>query len=239
MFDRGFKERKEKKVTLPEDEASLILRMLVCMYTGVYKFANHIPEFQNPKSLPDRYEFQGSDKTNIKAAELAVRLFQLGDKYEICELKVAAHQGLLEVANGLEHLHDSKAFAQLVHDIYDLTAAKHHSMTDIVVHVAKRAVHDCGALQSDTFQQLLRDQHDFCLEMASTTYTNTAPICKICNKVGSAVNWRCLCGQLESCWNLQCKLERDRRSICMTCARVGTLEYLFKNYRNSRAVPRM
>lgn len=194
LFDSGFRESHEDRVVLPEDEACLILRMLECFYTGTYAIRTGWETdswFAPFETVDDKYKRKLSDLGRTKEAQLAVRLYHLGNKYQVWPLEAAAHQKLLKVAYGLGAYHHTESFARIVHDTYDLTATVDHWVTDIIIHVAKRALHKGGALRSNNYQQLLRDQQDFCFEMASTTYTTSPSEKEVCGGAQRAV---CLYG---------------------------------------------
>lgn len=229
LFDSGFKESRENKVSLPEDEACLIIRLLMCIYSGCYKFFNltrqtrFAPPFGN---MVDNYMRNRTHNKDIKRTELALRLYQVADKYQIQPLKQSARRSLLQIATALGyHNYQPKHFADWVHLVYDSDPAPDNTLTDIIVHVAKYAVHEHEALKCETFQRLLRDVPDFRFEMASTTYTTQTPLCLKCFKCGWAVNRRCSCGELEGCRRQQCIKEREERSICLQCNSLGSLSY--------------
>lgn len=119
---------------------------------------------------------------------------------------------------------EGSIFTSVVHLVYAETDPSDWSLRDIVVKQALELREFFQALNTASFQKLLRDIPDFAIDVASSKIGRVGK-CKYCRRWVWARLTRCPCGKLIGCPDQECNNDRNKRSLCVRCARFNVVKF--------------
>ncbi|KAJ9657712.1 hypothetical protein H2198_004127 [Neophaeococcomyces mojaviensis] len=237
-INSSMREGIENRIEFPDDEAELIARVLIFIYSGVYEtediskgLAGPIAQFNH---VEDKYD-KAIEKWHIDS-ELAIKMYSLGKRFFIPDLQQAAREtfigaiynnraGCVEVSS--ERISEDAATkdGKLVKLVYSMTEKEDWSLRDIMVRYALGYIEDCEMLCSEAFQQTLRDVPEYAIDIAGSRLSDNFELCKFCDEKVFERQWRCKCGKITNCSDQECANLRMKRSMCVWCSRFEVVEY--------------
>ncbi|KAK5955418.1 hypothetical protein OHC33_003056 [Knufia fluminis] len=243
------REIREAKVDFEDIPACLIGRAILFCYTDTYPTTVEFSKLAT--GVTDAF---GEAASNIFiSAELAVRLYELGDRLDIEPLKHEArveflkawcnedmnqHSGLTAEEADLSgsECKASTVFKNLVELIHATTPSHDRGLRDIVLRTMKwhimlgRNLEEPGMF----IQQLLEENHDVALDIAKYTITRSIYQCSACQEKNRYVKIACSCAKRQVwCKEAACIAARQAASFCVYCCQTGT----FSPYGIDKEVP--
>ncbi|KAK5956630.1 hypothetical protein OHC33_002116 [Knufia fluminis] len=228
-IDNKMKESLQSKLDLPEDEPEIVARMLVFLYTRS-SLRDCLSQFSQFKEVHDKYN--DLHRYWYNDSKLFIKLYHIGDKYVIEDLKTAARRWFARIFTKPFPHHcemrakepdTAKLLAELIQLAYSIVPAIDYGLKDIILQGMKEAFQEPQALEQEAYSTLLKDVPDFTLDMAMSALDRRSYACCECGSLVYPRLFRCACGRVEGCDRRICMEERARRSVCMDC---GTLECL-------------
>lgn len=219
----------QSKIDLPEDEPEIVARMLVFLYTRSSP-RNCLSQFSQFKEVHDKYN--DLHRYWYNDSKLFIKLYHIGDKYMIEDLKTAARRWFARIFTKPFPHHcemrakepdTAKLLAELIQLAYSIVPAIDYGLKDIILQGMKEAFQEPQALEQEAYSTLLKDVPDFTLDMAMSALDRRSYACCECGSLVYPRLFRCACGKVEGCDRRICMEERAQRSVCMDC---GTLECL-------------
>jgi len=228
----------ESRIEFPDDEAELIARVLIFIYSGVYEsedicngLAGPITQFN---TVTDKYA-EAIKKCHLDS-ELAIKMYSLGTRFFLPELQQLAREVFLgalysnrvgDAETSDEAISEDVATKdnRLVKLVYSLTEKDDWSLRDVLVRYALGYIHDCDMLCSEAFQQTLREVPEYAIDIAGSRLSDNFDLCKFCDKEIFERQWRCKCGKVTNCSDPECADLRTKRSMCYWCSKFEVIQY--------------
>lgn len=225
-------------MTIPDKDVhvSLIARLLLFIYTGNYQDLTPLADIDCAQfeGIVDNYRM--AELEWIVDAELSIRMYNLGDYYDIKTLRNAATNSLLRAYHDATRPNvisddgkmtnlEAEHYSAAIRLTYELTQDDDRTLKDISIRVIKVHIRHFDALAQNGIQNLLRDCPEFTLDLASVELESKGRRCNDCDQYTTQLSWRCKCGFTASCFDADCCCERTERSICTHCYQRGTIKY--------------
>lgn len=177
------------------------------------------------------------------AAQLAIKLYELGDRLDVQELKSQARLAFLrawcnvdkKTHSGLNPEESSfrdesgkapAAFMNLVREVYTTTHFDDRGLRDIVYRTLKFLVlaHYHFTPKFRFLTLIVEENADLALEVALFNISAARYHCDHCNKSQRFVMYPCMCpAKTFHCEATACVAARRERTFCFLCCRLGTL----------------
>lgn len=235
-------EVQESKVKIDDVPASLMARLIRYCYTEEYPESINSADFAvRPGAcfIDERPPIDGND---LLAAQDAVCLYQVGDRFTVPALKQKAAEQFLkawiriddspEVYQAIDRegrlLRFSEIFMSLSSSVYAATRPGDRVLRDVVARTIKnKFVHDLHWKGKYEFlQQFIEDEEEeLVLDLCMYNMSHADYKCSECNGLGQHVRRPCGCKKKEIwCEEKTCEAERRMESFCMRCGSFGCLE---------------
>lgn len=194
---------------------------------------------------PDDYHDAVSN--NLAAAQLAIKLFEFSDRFDVPELKSKARMAFLRAWSNIDHKTHSgltprestfdsaackgtKAFADMVRQIYSPTHPNDRGLRDIVFRTIKwHTLYYNHFKQNKRFiHQVIEDNPAVALDLALYTLSTTEYVCEECEADQQGfVIYPCSCDlRSPHCEEKQCVAARRDRVFCVQCCKLGTFDLI-------------
>lgn len=208
---------------------------------------SHYAQSSSQSVWKDHYH--DAESNNLTAAKLAIKLYELGDRFDTPDLKSLAQQSFLRAWTNVddkahsgfaphessfynEACKGSEAFADLVKQVYSTTHFEDRGLRDIVFRTMKWHVIYRHHYRPDTefIQHIIEDNPDVALDLALHTISKPIHICEECEEEQRFVVYPCSC-KLRSpyCEELPCFIARRKRVFCFQCCKFGTFDPEIEN----------
>lgn len=243
-------ESQNSRIVLQDEDPSLVIRMLIYLYSGDY------PKVSTSKHsgiilsqfMSVRDDYEHAHKTWYGSAELALRLYELADRRCITPFKNLCIEHFVRgfhdapgstYEDSKDNKRESKetdlsydkhiatrdaSIIKIAYSITTNTNDEHaQQIRNIIVtyFLVRIMYHD--ALECVPYQRLLADLPDFAYDVARSRLSSRSYECKH-SDCGAILDVRlvtCKCGKLQRCDDQGCIERRRRMTVCDCCCRLG------------------
>ena len=247
MLVSGHKEVTEALVKLDDVPSCLIGRLLkFCYEPQTYPMQSAFSEYlQDVPQQEWEDDFEKANGYNYDAARLAVKLYELADRFEIIELKSKSRVAFLRAwCNADSSVHEEghladeydftandfkhpQVFAEIMREVYTTTPSTDRGLRDIAFRpfhwYIKRHYHFKPMYRC--FKQLIEELPDLALDLALHDVSELIYDCEECDAENRFVLRPCSCDKAQIwCEDDACIAERRARSFCLSCSKVEVFE---------------
>lgn len=238
--ESSFAEGRDARCEFPEEDPSLMCRLIIHQYTGDY-FPSTISKLPNGVSIPqfqtvvDEHYYDGQPR--YKDAVLHIKMYELADMYDLPYLKDQVLQEYVKVLQEDNPLSpgvmisalDDSHVAKLSHIVEALYVATFPDVMALRIPLLE-LLHvwiTHGATKLKTFRQLVQDNMQLGVDFTNLQPSSRPALCQSskCGAASFVILGECACGKTESCDEQFCKDKWTENKVCPKCLKIGKLLY--------------
>jgi hypothetical protein len=228
-----------------------------CLIARFLHFCYDPHTYPDTISSPSSYERESSwqstwdddyldaDRNNLTAAGLAIKLYELGDRFDAQGLKSVSRNAFLRAWTNIDNqehtgltpgessfyadissIKSPDAFSDLVKQVYSTTHCDDRGLRDIVFRTMKwHLINFHHYLPGfECLQHIVKDNPDLAMDLALYTVSEADQLCENCQNYQRFVEYPCSCEfRSVDCREPTCVDARRDRVFCFSCCKFGTL----------------
>jgi hypothetical protein len=235
-----FVEGDNGRCVLPEDNPSLICRMLSTQYDDVYSTEDIYKDSEDEPivqfaDVHDDWNCAG--EPTHKKAILHMEMYRLGDKYDLERVKDYALRQFVRVLHGEDpsnpdvtvKIDESRVsnMKHIVEAVYDLDIPTAMVLRVHLLEILHEWIDHYDAMQIKAFRDLLQQNPRVCCDFMLFPMSEVEAVCssKHCGKRRRVIVGECACGHRSRCEDHECQHKWEADSVCGRCFKLGKMKY--------------